>query len=129
MTRKALIAAAVAVALAGGGYAALKYTGMLGSHACCHSGDPAQSTLPEPAALPADGAALIATQVYCPIMPETKLGEMGQPVKIMVKDKSGVEQPVFVCCKGCKRRVLADPEATLAKVAEFKAVAAEKAGR
>lgn len=129
MYTKSLIAAAVAVALAGGGYAVLKYTGVLGSHACCHSGDPAPGASPEPAALPADDAALIASQIYCPIMPETKLGEMGQPVKIMVKDKAGVEQPAFVCCKGCKRRVLANPEATLAKVAEFKAVAADRAGR
>ena len=127
MNVKALIAAAVIVGLAGGGYAALRYSGWMGSHGCCFSGDPASGGSNEPAAQPADDAALIAAQVYCPIMPETKLGEMGQPVKILVKDKAGVEQPVFVCCKGCKRKVLANPEAALAKVAEFKA-AAERAG-
>lgn len=126
MNTKALIAVAVAVALAGGGYAALRYTGLMGSHGCCFSGDPAPGGSAEPATQPPDDATLIASQVYCPIMSETKLGEMGAPVKIMVKDKVGVEQPVFVCCKGCKRRVLADPEATLAKVAEFKAAAAPK---
>ena len=104
----------------------------VGGHSCCGNDpqcaiDPRseavadQSTLP-----PADDAALIAAQVYCPIMPESKLGEMGQPVKIMVKDKAGIEQPVFVCCKGCKRKVLANQEAALAKVAEFKAAAAGK---
>lgn len=128
MNVKALIAAAVVVALAGSGYAALRYTGLMGSQGCCSSGAPAPGGSTEPATqLPADDATLIASQVYCPIMPETKLGEMGQPVKILVKDKAGVEQPVFVCCKGCKRKVLANPEAALAKVAEFKA-AAERAG-
>ena len=122
MNVKSLIAAAVVVALAGGGYAALRYTNVLGSQGCCFSGD--SSTLPEPAALPPDDATLIAAQVYCPIQPETKLGEMGQPAKILVKDKAGVEQTVFVCCKGCKRKVLANPEAALAKVAEFKAATA-----
>jgi hypothetical protein len=28
---------------------------------------------------------------------------------------------VFVCCKSCKRKAEADPDATLAKVAELKA--------
>ena len=123
MNVKSLIAAAVVVALAGGGYAALRYANVLGSQGCCFSGDPAAGGSTEPAAQPPDDAALIASQVYCPIMPETKLGEMGQPVKILVKDKAGVEQPVFVCCKGCKRKVLANPEAALSKVAEFKAAA------
>ena len=122
MNVKSLIAAAVVVALGVGGYAALRYTNLLGSQGCCFSGD--SSTLPEPVTqLPADDATLIGSQVYCPIMPETKLGEMGQPVKILVKDKAGVEQPVFVCCKGCKRKVLANPEAALSKVAEFRAAA------
>ena len=124
MNVKALIAAAMIVALAGGGYAALRYTDVLGSHGCCFSGDSAPGGSTEPATQLPDDAALIASQVYCPILPETKLDEMGQPVKILVKDKAGAEQPVFVCCKGCKRKVLANPEAALAKVAEFKAATA-----
>ena len=130
MNTKALIAAAVVVALAGGGYAALRYSGVSLSHGCCHVGDfpPGDPIGPGASPVPPapDDKALVAAQVYCPIMPETKLGEMGEPVKIMVKDKSGVEQPVFVCCKGCKRKVLADPDRMLAKVAELKAASIPK---
>ena len=32
-------------------------------------------------------------------------------------------QPVFVCCKGCKRKAEADPDKTLAKAGELKAKA------
>ncbi len=59
---------------------------------------------------------LVEAQEYCPMMPDNRLGEMGTPLKVMVKD-----QPVFLCCKGCQRKALANPEATLAKVAELKA--------
>jgi len=122
MNAKALLVAALALVLAGGGYAALRYTGAIDGHECCDAGGPVAGGATEPVVQPTvDDAALIASQVYCPAMPETKLGEMGQPVKIMVPDKSGAEQPVFVCCKGCKRKVLANPEAALAKVAEFRA--------
>jgi hypothetical protein len=41
----------------------------------------------------------------------------------MVKD-----QPVFLCCKGCRRKALADPDKTLAKVAELKAKVKADAG-
>ena len=114
-TGYAVLVAAVA---AGGGYAAWNYFG----HGCCRAtdtsaeGPKAEGTAPAP-----DDAALIASQGYCPAMPETKLGEMGDPFKVMVTGKDGVEQPVFVCCKGCKRKVLADPNRTLAKAAELKA--------
>jgi hypothetical protein len=40
----------------------------------------------------------------------------------MVKD-----QPVFLCCKGCQKKALADPDKTLAKVKELRdKVKAEK---
>jgi hypothetical protein len=57
-------------------------------------------------------------------MPDTRLGEMGEPIRLTVKGKDGTEGPVFVCCKGCKRKALADPDKTLAKVAELKAAVA-----
>lgn len=59
---------------------------------------------------------VVDAQEWCPVMVDHRLGEMGEPFKLMVKD-----QPVFVCCKGCQRKALADPETTLKKVAEFKA--------
>lgn len=130
MSTKGLMAAVLVAALAGGGYAALRYTGLCGSHSCCQTGGPTPGSPAEPGTAPPsqppqDDAALAAAQGYCPIM-ETKLGEMGDPVKVMVKDKSGAEQPVFICCMGCKRKVLANPATILAKVAELKGGAAPK---
>ena len=39
---------------------------------------------------------------------------MGVPEKIMLKD-----QPVFLCCDGCVAKAKANPEKTLATVAEL----------
>jgi hypothetical protein len=63
---------------------------------------------------------LAEEQKYCPVS-EERLGSMGAPVKIMVKD-----QPVFLCCKSCEKKALADPDKTLAKVKELKAKAKEE---
>ncbi len=66
---------------------------------------------------------LAEAQRWCAIDTEHRLGEMGVPVKVMVKD-----QPVFLCCKGCRKAALAEPDETLAKVKELQAKAkAEKA--
>jgi hypothetical protein len=54
------------------------------------------------------------------IQTEERLGGMGTPVKVMVKG-----QPVFLCCKGCRKEALAQPDKTLAKVKELKEKAAE----
>ena len=64
---------------------------------------------------------LVEAQEWCVISSEKKLGSMGAPIKLDIKG-----QPVFVCCAGCKRKAQADPDATLAKVAELKAKAAKK---
>ncbi len=64
---------------------------------------------------------LAQAQRWCVIEDENRLGEMGTPYKITVKG-----QPVFLCCKGCQKSALADPERTLAKVEALKASAAEK---
>ncbi len=53
-------------------------------------------------------AALIAKQGKCPVMDES-LGSMGQPVKVMVGDK-----PIFLCCKGCVKKIAAEPQKYLA---------------
>jgi YHS domain-containing protein len=60
-------------------------------------------------ATPAD-AALIAQQKVCPVMDEP-LGGMGTPIKVMIGDK-----PVFLCCKGCIKKVEAEPAKYLAMV-------------
>lgn len=63
---------------------------------------------------------LAEAQGFCPIMAKNRLGVMGPPVKVLIKD-----QPVFMCCKGCQRKALANPDRTLAIVAELKAKVAE----
>jgi hypothetical protein len=67
---------------------------------------------------------LAEAQQFCAVETENPLGSMGTPVKVMVKD-----QPVFLCCKGCRKRALEDPEATLARVRELKAKAAGPPGK
>jgi len=64
---------------------------------------------------PADRT-LVEAQDWCVVNTEERLGSMGLPMKLDIKG-----QPVFICCKGCKRKAEADPEKTLAMVAELKA--------
>ncbi len=53
---------------------------------------------------------LIAKQSKCPVMDEP-LGSMGGPIKVMVGD-----QPIFLCCKGCIKKIQAEPAKYLAMV-------------
>lgn len=55
-------------------------------------------------------AALIVKQGRCPVMDES-LGSMGTPIKAMVGDK-----PIFLCCKGCVKKIQAEPAKYLALV-------------
>lgn len=55
-------------------------------------------------------AALVAKQAKCPVMDEP-LGSMGQPVKVTIGDK-----PIFLCCKGCVKKIKAEPAKYLAMV-------------
>ena len=47
---------------------------------------------------------LAQTQGYCPVMKDNRLGVMGTPLKVSVNN-----QPVLLCCAGCKRRALCRP--------------------
>ena len=67
---------------------------------------------------------LAEAQGYCPVMKDNRLGVMGTPVRLMVGN-----QPVFLCCAGCKRRALANPDQTLAIIANLKTKVAEAAAR
>ena len=49
-------------------------------------------------------------------MTSEPLGSMGVPLKLSIKD-----QTIWVCCNGCEKKALSNPEQTLAKVAELKA--------
>lgn len=74
------------------------------------------------AELTAEDLPLAEAQGYCAINTRGKLGFMGVPVKITLKD-----QPVFLCCDHCREKAEADPDATLAMVASLKEkTAAEK---
>ncbi|TWU50650.1 Archaeal TRASH domain protein [Rubripirellula tenax] len=55
-------------------------------------------------------AAAIAAQKFCPVMDEP-LGGMGTPIKVMVGDK-----PIYLCCKGCIKKVQAEPTKYLALI-------------
>jgi hypothetical protein len=57
---------------------------------------------------------LAEAQKVCPVT-GAALGEMGAPVKVTVKG-----QAVFLCCDGCKKKALADPDKTLAAVEKAK---------
>jgi hypothetical protein len=59
---------------------------------------------------------LAEAQKFCAVMNDSRLGSMGKPFKVMVKD-----EPVLLCCKSCQKKALADPDKTLAKVKELKA--------
>ncbi len=72
---------------------------------------------------PADRAQVEA-QEWCAVSTDERLGSMGPPFKLDIKGQS-----VFLCCKGCKRKAEADPEKTLAAVAELKAKKAAGSSR
>jgi uncharacterized protein (TIGR03000 family) len=54
---------------------------------------------------------LAERQRVCPIMPETPLGAMGPPTKLIIKG-----QPVFLCCPDCVQKARKEPDKTLAEV-------------
>jgi hypothetical protein len=53
---------------------------------------------------------LAVKQKFCPVSGEA-LGKMGVPLKMEVKG-----QTVFLCCAGCKEKLLASPDEYLAKI-------------
>lgn len=67
---------------------------------------------------------LAKAQGFCAVMADNPLGSMGTPIKLMVKD-----QPVFLCCAGCRRKALANADQTLATVAKLKVKVADAASK
>jgi hypothetical protein len=67
------------------------------------------------ARLSADDRKIAEKQQFCPILSDNKLGAMGVPVKVMLEN-----QPVFLCCDGCKKQAQEHPQETLAKVQKLK---------
>ena len=72
--------------------------------------------------LPEADRKLAEAQRYCPTQPETRLGSMGQPVKLDMNGKT-----VFLCCESCRDDAVADPKATLVEVEKLKKIAAAMA--
>ncbi len=62
------------------------------------------------AKLSAEDRMLAERQKVCPVT-DMPLGSMGAPIKVMVED-----HPVFICCEGCRKRLLAEPAKYLAKI-------------
>jgi Cu(I)/Ag(I) efflux system membrane fusion protein len=60
--------------------------------------------------LSAEDRTLAERQKVCPVS-DMRLGSMGVPVKVDVNGR-----PVFICCEGCRRSLLADPTKYLAKL-------------
>jgi Cu(I)/Ag(I) efflux system membrane fusion protein len=54
---------------------------------------------------------LAEAQRFCPVLPDSRLGSMGPPIKLTVEGTS-----VFICCKGCQKKALANPQETLVNV-------------
>jgi hypothetical protein len=68
------------------------------------------------AALSSEDRKAAAEQRFCAVQTDNRLGSMGTPVKVMIK-----EQAVFLCCKSCLRKALAHPDKTLTTVKALKA--------
>ena len=66
---------------------------------------------------------LAESQKFCPVLPDSRLGGMGPPVKLIVEGK-----PVFVCCSGCTKKAMADPKVTLETVERLKAANSHGSG-
>ncbi|TWU34874.1 hypothetical protein Poly41_40170 [Novipirellula artificiosorum] len=60
--------------------------------------------------LPPEDRESAMKQHFCPVSGEM-LGVMGEPEKVEVKG-----QTVWICCDGCKDKLLADPDKYLAKI-------------
>ena len=59
---------------------------------------------------------LAEEQRFCPIQGDTRLGEMGKPVKLMLDGR-----PVFLCCKNCEKKARASAAKTLRTVEQLRA--------
>ncbi len=113
-----------AVVVAGGGCGAGKPEPPPPAGAVAPSAGAADEVAAERAKLSPEDRALVDAQEWCVVSTEERLGSMGPPIQLDIKG-----QPVFVCCKGCKRKAEADPDKTLAKLAELKNKKAAGAAR
>lgn len=78
--------------------------------------DPDAKVIESLAKLSPEDRKLAEEQRYCAILPNSRLGAMGPPIKLMVAG-----QPVFVCCNSCRDEALANPQQTLENVKKLRA--------
>jgi len=69
--------------------------------------------------LPAADRILAAAQKFCVVLPKSRLGSMGMPVKLMLDGK-----PVFLCCEACRSKAEGDPKGAAAKAEELRDIEA-----
>jgi membrane fusion protein, copper/silver efflux system len=72
------------------------------------------------AKLTPDDRTLAESQRFCPVLPTSRLGSMGIPLKLTVDGET-----VFVCCSGCRKKALSDPSETLATVKKLRDIPRE----
>lgn len=81
-----------------------------GDHDHGAAGSDMEKMKAELAKLSPEDAASAEKQHFCPVSGEM-LGSMGAPIKVDVKGES-----VWICCDGCKQKVLDNPDEYLAKI-------------
>ena len=81
-----------------------------GDHAAADADSPMAKMMPGLNELSTEDYKSAMAQHICPVSGEM-LGTMGAPEKVDVNGKS-----VWICCDGCKDKLLADPEKYLAKL-------------
>jgi hypothetical protein len=69
------------------------------------------------AKLSAGDRKVAAAQKFCIVLSDNRLGSMGVPIKLTLDG-----QAVFLCCSGCKKKALADPEAAVSAAARLRAL-------
>lgn len=67
------------------------------------------------ATLGADDQLRAEQQKYCPVMPDTRLGEMGPPQKVLLNGET-----MFLCCKNCVKIAQDDPARAVAQMRELR---------
>jgi hypothetical protein len=61
----------------------------------------------------------VDVQDVCAVRKDSRLGSMGVPLKVTLKDKEGKKHEVWLCCKECQAKAEAEPDKTIARAADL----------
>jgi len=61
----------------------------------------------------------VDVQDTCAVRKDSRLGSMGVPIKVTLKDKAGKKHDVWLCCKECQAKAEAEPDKTIARAEEL----------